>query len=321
MWPSPQGLLGQGGGAIAGRRKVRGVPHPDLPGVEGIRPCRSYRSPDFRKITAGYRIEECLPCHAPEAILEGGKVRLRSWRREEGVTCVSCHWLNDRLHGPLDIPNPFPPHPVGENDLRFRQSGLCGQCHREALGEWEAWKGSAAPEGGLKPTCQDCHMPERQRELIQDLPWRWLQSRKRTGQHTWDPRDERSLSKAVELEVLVDDSRHGEVAGRVRVRNHGLGHALPTGGYGYAEVALLITLEDPWDIALDRQTQSFYQELKSSIQAGQETVIPYRLLNPMDKGAKVRAQLIRTSFDRKNRWMITRAERALTGKEAMGYDR
>lgn len=285
---------------------------------KGSAHAESYRSLVFKKITADYRIEECLPCHVPETILEGEEVRVRSWRREEGITCVNCHWLNDRLHGPLDIPNPFPPHPVGENDRRFRQSGLCGKCHREALKEWEEWKGLIDREGESKPTCQDCHMIERRRELIQDPPWRWLQSRKRTGRHTWDPRDGKDPARSVDLKILLDSPPPGEVAGRVVIRNRGLGHALPTGGFGYAEVALLITLEDSWGIPLDHLVLSFYQELKTSIRAGEERDIPFHFLDSTGKGIRLRAQLVRTSFDRKVKRMIAQAERTLVSPGTAG---
>lgn len=127
----------------------------------------------------------CERCHAPlveqrERLVTGLWVALPGFfidrssenprfdknLQAEGVTCVTCHQVDDKIVGPFG--DTTAPHPTLRSDLRAVEN--CQRCHEqhlEILGrklqrpimdtvvEWEAYR-----EAGGDKRCADCHMPQ-----------------------------------------------------------------------------------------------------------------------------------------------------------------
>lgn len=262
---------------------------------------RAYVNPVFKKLTANYRISFCLNCHAPVTIFAPEKITTRDYLRAEGVTCISCHLLQDKLHGPLNIPNPIPPHPVGENNTFYKQSKLCGQCHQKAYAEWGKWDSGQTQ----KKTCQECHMPSQRRRLIQDLPWRLVQPVHDTKRHSFTWQYESLYKKAVEVKITQVFFSAAQTQGNLVVKGNELGHSLPTGDYGYHEVAIILTLEDEWGKTVADKIQSLFVETDTSLKAGEERIMPFSLPDKGANGYRLRARVIKTSFDRSQQFILT----------------
>lgn len=95
--------------------------------------------------------ESCLVCHAPLLVRLDEPIP-RPYNLAGGVDCISCHYLEGKMHGPHKGSALFQPHPVEEKDKFYLGVSLCARCHGETLDEY----GSAAKDHTL-PTCLECH--------------------------------------------------------------------------------------------------------------------------------------------------------------------
>ena len=68
------------------------------------------------------------------------------------MTCLSCHFDDGEMVGPVASSALVDPHPVAVARGIYRSSELCGKCHEGTYREW-----LAAPAEDRR-TCQDCHM-------------------------------------------------------------------------------------------------------------------------------------------------------------------
>lgn len=200
----------------------------------------------------------CLNCHTPaqdqqEQRVEweegGGAREVRrtvntdfdpTWR-EEGVSCLACHWEEGRLVGPgreRDAPHPAAPSEA------LRSGQICLDCHQAAVRLEDAlvchfdtgreWQASKAAQ-----SCVDCHMPAVRRPLAEGGPVR------STRRHGWPgsgipktspppagfARIHEGWSSGARLSIV-----HGPAVPtgtptslEVRLENVGGGHHLPTG--------------------------------------------------------------------------------------------
>lgn len=197
---------------------------------------RAFANPTFQALVAAEGGDECLGCHVPLEI-RGGDIMPRSFHRDEGVTCISCHLWQDTMHGPHDSSALFQPHPVQAADRFYLTVEICAVCHGETYDEY---KGEQA-EGDVA-TCQECHAAKRQRTASQ-------------GSNIFsnalvafeDDVDTRSHDISLEampipLEVFrlaVLGLRIDENRATVEVEvNHHLPHNLPTGTFGTKSIRL-----------------------------------------------------------------------------------
>ncbi len=121
----------------------------------------AWSDPAFVAATSGRAFSDCLGCHAPLSVYTAGEPALRNLHRDDGVTCVSCHFDGEVLAGPAPRSALMKPHPIAEERPLYRSSELCAKCHEGTFAEW-----SAAPAEGRR-TCQDCHMRPVSRTLTQ----------------------------------------------------------------------------------------------------------------------------------------------------------
>ena len=131
----------------------------------------SWISKTYVEVSENHSKEKCFACHIPESVT-GEKPTPRLDRRDEGIYCVSCHFLNGKMNGPYDLV--APPHPTYRNPDYVRSS-FCGSCHQNTHKEWK--------ETGVEDTCQNCHMPRKKDRLTDKLPLSLLHKKKWVGNH------------------------------------------------------------------------------------------------------------------------------------------
>lgn len=190
----------------------------------------------------------CINCHTPaadqqeELAVATGLVREprrsknpgfdEAWQ-QEGITCVSCHLVDDAIAGPYGDTNA--PHPVVK-DERLNDQRICLECHQAVqrvedslvctFNTGEEWEQAQPGQ-----TCQGCHMPEVERSLVPGTPPR------STRRHLWIgskiPKDRIEPQE----QAFYDMFEHGLDAsleidgewGQMVLTNARAGHLLPTG--------------------------------------------------------------------------------------------
>lgn len=173
-------------------------------------------------------VRNCLSCHAPLGEQQpfdaagAPEPAFDAGLREQGIACASCHVRAHRRYGPPRRGAPPPegtvlPHAGFEARTEFQESAFCAPCHqffddtgvagKPLENTWAEW--AASPHAREGQTCQSCHMPDR-RHL-----WR--------GIH-----DPEMVRQAVPVELVPVDATPGRVAGELRIRSEGVGHAFPT---------------------------------------------------------------------------------------------
>ena len=126
---------------------------------------QAWTDPMVQALSNGFRMTECVDCHAPQPIHVTGvdkRVAPRAHARADGVDCLSCHILEDGISvaaartvdtsatagacRPVEVPS-------------MRDSGSCIGCHNqhETVNE--------VAESGTGHSCQDCHMTAVDREV------------------------------------------------------------------------------------------------------------------------------------------------------------
>jgi hypothetical protein len=204
---------------------------------------RAWTSPAFRAATHDGRAEPCSGCHAPAPLVAGRAPALRAERRDEGITCTTCHLSTApgaaplTMRGPASRSLPFEVHPVVAEDPLYRSSELCGGCHESTLAEWQA---APAPAEGEREPCQGCHMPSVHRTVESvnaDVPYSAalvaLEERQELRRHRF------AVPADADEELHLAATRRPEALD-VRVESR-LPHALPTGAFGRREVKLFVS--------------------------------------------------------------------------------
>ncbi|MBI4880676.1 MAG: hypothetical protein HY812_13610 [Planctomycetes bacterium] len=223
--------------------------------------------PAFVGATSQYRITECLGCHAPASVLVEGVPLLRSARREEGVTCIACHFDGCAMAGPAPASAPVRPHPVAQEQEIFLASELCGKCHEGTFAEWRR-----APELG-KRSCQDCHMPRVTRTLAQatDLlssALVALEDEFPGRRHTFHLDAVANFEDALRVELHSRAREHGAVSVALKLENR-LPHLIPTGEFGFRRVRVTFTGLDRSGAALATREWELFKELGEALALGE----------------------------------------------------
>jgi hypothetical protein len=188
--------------------------------------------PLFLKISDGLKQEECIRCHAPVPLREAENWETpiaRTDRREDAVTCLTCHQAGGQVTGPFQGLTGAC-RPVYDPDQRD-VTKMCFACHNQHKTGEEWLTGPYAPDAPEPrlveaKTCLDCHMPAVDRPLVPGGPVRSGRRHTWPGGHSMD-----QLKKAATLEVETKPTGDGDTAGvRVTtwVTNVGAGHSIPT---------------------------------------------------------------------------------------------
>ncbi|MCI0410582.1 MAG: hypothetical protein L0191_18815 [Acidobacteria bacterium] len=184
----------------------------------------------------------CYDCHAPlteqQEKIRGPHSTAARFRRNmgfqaalqgEGLSCAGCHVRHHQRYGPPKrdgtLENSLPasqlPHRGAIRTPAFERAEFCKGCHQfgpdgyalngklmeNTYEEWRAWAGL-----GERPTCQGCHMPNRQHL------WR--------GIH-----DPATVKQGVTVQLALGRERYrvgDELRATMMLANTGVGHYFPT---------------------------------------------------------------------------------------------
>ncbi len=250
----------------------------------------SYTSAAFREETHEYQFAFCLGCHVPDTIFTDSKIEPRSANLADGVNCSGCHLDDCKMSGPTPA---YGPHPIADKNPFFRRSELCGKCH---AGIFQSWLESNRRE--VQKTCQDCHMHEVERTLIQDDPWQMIYPKRVGKQHLFIVEtlviSTENLLTISFNEVVSSDNR---IKGVLEIENTGIPHSVPAGDYGYREVEVVIQLQDKAGCILDSKEVSLFVEMKTALQYKEKRDIPFSFVQNKD-AYSIKATLNRTSLDK-----------------------
>ena len=182
-------------------------------------------------------IEGCLRCHAPlaeqAATLRPGRFggddsdrthyksnpEFDSDLQAQGINCASCHVRNWIRNGPPHAGSKIlelETYPHRETDY-YERSDFCLACHqltpgnlvgrKPLLNTYREWLEGPYFKRGVQ--CQHCHMP--------------------TREHTWKGiHDPETFRQGIKVTSVNERAASGSVSVRVRVKNVGAGHYLPT---------------------------------------------------------------------------------------------
>ncbi|MEJ5338494.1 MAG: multiheme c-type cytochrome [Aquificaceae bacterium] len=196
---------------------------------EKSRHAMAWKSEKFRLESEDYTKTKCLSCHAPHQVDPEIKPVLRVEFKEDGVSCVACHFKEQTkaMHGPHKVWSP--PHP-SRQDLNYTKSFFCAGCHQETYREWHLTK--------VQKSCQDCHMPSMgEKRLVQKFPFEYFHSKKPRHDHSFP------AGKAKPEDVLLELER-GETL-RLKVTNLGVPHNLPTADQGDPKLYIIVNATLP----------------------------------------------------------------------------
>jgi len=182
--------------------------------------------------------EECLQCHgtlsAHDEVLQA-----RSFNLEEGVTCISCHLVDGKMHGPHPSTALVSPHPIAEDRQMFTSPTFCAPCHGETYTQW----GKAGADR-VRRSCQECHQGAVERtasqgtNLFTDVLVAFEQA---LPSRNHDIRLEKMALFPEMVSVTLTPKSTGSAQRilEIKVVNN-LPHDLPTGTYGAKEIRLLL---------------------------------------------------------------------------------
>ncbi len=140
--------------------------------------------------------------------------------RNQGLTCATCHVRKWQRYGPPAVAArkrlALPGYPVTELPL-YERSDFCMPCHQlpsrntlagsPLLNTYKEWLEGPYMRRGVQ--CQHCHMPDRE--------------------HTWKGvHDANTFREGITVSTITGRAQSGTVSVRVKMKNSGAGHYLPT---------------------------------------------------------------------------------------------
>jgi hypothetical protein len=238
----------------------------------------------------GYAETDCLRCHVPRSLDTLTETPVRTARRTEGVNCESCHLSGDAYAAPT-LFSSHANHGLLKHEA-LAKSDFCGQCHKAIFEQWRA----ARVPAGKRKTCQECHMPVVRRKTVSGSAWHLLHPRVDTRHHGFAMLKPEPGKPNVELTVTLDRVSGNEVAGQVTVTNVSAHHALPSGEFGFRELAVITALVDRYGVASAKQVERFVAQKKRWLPYGEAQTLRFRFAAPPHDTAALQVQLVRSAY-------------------------
>ncbi|RLJ69892.1 cytochrome c554/c'-like protein [Hydrogenivirga caldilitoris] len=229
----------------------------------------AWTSEPFRVDSENYTKTKCLSCHAPHQVDPDRKPTLRAEFKEDGVSCVACHFKEETraMHGPLKVWSP--PHP-SKQDMNYTKSNFCAGCHQETYKEWKLT--------GTSKSCQSCHMPSLgKRDLIQKFPFDLF--------HLAKPRTSHEFPS---LKAKSDDIRVQLEGNELVLTNTGVPHNLPTADQGDSRLYLIAKV-----VYRDGKERTVRKLLSAQSKTALRYEVPYVLNLPKGDVQKVELKILR----------------------------
>lgn len=245
---------------------------------QASRHASAFIEPAFVEGTSQHSFQDCLGCHAPESIFVDGIPRVRSLHREEGVTCIACHFDGEVLAGPAPTSALAEPHPIAAERALYRSSELCGKCHEGTYREWQdapVALGADPPEA--KKSCQECHMRPVTRTITQatDNVSGVLVSFEEEfagRKHTFDVAAIADLEGAFAARADVVEAEGGDTLRVVVGVTSRIPHVVPTGDFGFRRAALEIEVLAADGSVLGRDGIELFKEVGRTLEPEREKV-------------------------------------------------
>jgi hypothetical protein len=222
----------------------------------------SWVSKTFIEASENYTKEKCLACHIPESVT-GEKPTPRLDRREEGIYCVSCHFIDNKMNGPYDLI--APPHPTFRNPDYVR-SNFCGSCHQKTFKEWKVT--------AVEDTCQDCHMPRVRARLTQKTGLSLLHKKKWVGDHRF------LHGKISEKDIFMEASFEGNFF-NMSLENKTVPHSVPTADNGDPRLYLYIKFFNAAGEEVDNAKEILAPQQETALIFKKKMSFQYRLFDPV----------------------------------------
>ncbi len=240
----------------------------------------AWSSEHFRFESENYTKTKCLPCHAPHQVDPDKKPLLRAEFKEDGVSCVACHFKEETraMHGPLKVWSP--PHP-SRQDRNYLRSNFCAGCHQETFKEWKVAK--------VDKSCQSCHMPSLgKKDLIQKFPFELFHLAKPRTSHRFP------TLKASEKDIKVELKE-----GRLVITNVGVPHNLPTADQGDPRLYLVAKVR-----YRDGRRRIVRKLLSAQSKTALKYGVPYELVLPVGDVESVELRIMRKLAWKKEKEVI-----------------
>ena len=255
----------------------------------------AWTSPTFQQATDQATSTACLPCHAPEPLLEqqlSDRPTLRADYRQDGVDCHACH---ANCGGYVGRYQTFGPHPMVPDGIRLPCSEFCGTCHTTEMEEY-AEEYTASYEPDELASCADCHMPRYSARMTQGHFLSLIHPRRAVPDHSFELWNEKLTSGSVEVVSVRAEPVDFRLLVRVTLINRGAGHRIPTGKFGHREVRILAVAEGIDRQAVGQAEESLVARTSSALLPGKPT--EFVLAVPLSGDAP--PQLLRLSVERVN---------------------
>jgi hypothetical protein len=220
----------------------------------------SWASKTYIEASDNHSKEKCLACHIPKSVT-GEKPSPRLNQRNEGIYCVSCHFVDGRMHGPYDLI--APPHPTYRNS-NYVRSSFCSSCHQKTFKEWE--------ETGVEDTCQNCHMPRTKERLTQKRPLNLLHKKKWVGNHKFLHGD------LTENDILLETEFKGNFF-NFNLLNKTVPHSVPTADNGDPRLYLYITFFNAAGEQVDQTKEILAPQQDTGLSFKTKKSFSYRLFD------------------------------------------
>jgi hypothetical protein len=218
----------------------------------------AWKSKTYIEATKNRSKEKCLPCHIPEEVKAGIKPVPRDKNREDGIYCVPCHVIENKMNGPYDLFSP--PHPTVQNP-EYRKSKICGSCHEKTYKEWVS--------SSSQKTCQECHMPRLKKRLVQKFPLELLHSKKMVGDHRF------IHGEITNQDLLVSGKIEGNQL-NVSLLNRLIPHMLPTATSGDPRLFLYIRFFDRAGKEIEKYKEIFAPQQETALPFGEKIFLTYK---------------------------------------------
>jgi hypothetical protein len=216
----------------------------------------SWTSDNFIEASENRTKEKCLPCHIPKSV---------QGLRDEGIYCVSCHFIDNKMQGPYDLL--APPHPTFKNPDYLR-SNICGSCHQKTFKEWKVTQ--------VEDTCQDCHMPRKKGRLTQKAGLNLLHKKKWVGDH-------RFLHGEIKESDVVMELGWEKNFFLISLKNHTIPHFVPTADNGDPRLYLYINFFNEAGEKVDKAKEIIAPQLETALPYNKKIQYRFRLFDKILK--------------------------------------
>ncbi len=222
----------------------------------------SWTSKNYIEASDNRTKEKCLACHIPQSVT-GEKPSPRLDLRDEGIYCVSCHFVDNRMNGPYDL---FSPAHATYRNPDYVRSDFCGSCHQKTFKEWQST--------GIEDTCQDCHMPRTRARLTQNTGLNLLHKKKWVGDHRFIHGE--IGEKDILLEAVFQDDFL-----EVSLLNKTVPHAVPTADNGDPRLYLYITFFNSAGETVDQAKEIIAPQQETALPFNKKVQFRFRLFKPV----------------------------------------